>query len=198
MVAGRLACLGSSQHLKSKYGKCYQIEVSLDEKGWVEEEGNGEDQHHSSKQEEIHGAGNGTGDGASASGGDRLPLPLGSDECSAARTPMEELGVQGARLHERVVRMVGGDGTDVTLIDRHAGYMKFEVPSSRLRLAAAFDELEAARGELGVLNYSISQTTLEQVFLSFVKKQQESDRAAEEEAAEAEAEVRRRKAAEAL
>ncbi len=40
-------------------------------------------------------------------------------------------------------------------------------------LSAAFSLLEANKESLGILDYSISQCTLEQIFLDFAKEQEE-------------------------
>lgn len=48
--------------------------------------------------------------------------------------------------------------------------MTYYVPqSSELKWSTMFDHMESAKGILGIEDYTISQATLEQVFLSFTK-----------------------------
>eukprot|EP00607_Mallomonas_marina_P003029 CAMPEP_0182435118 /NCGR_PEP_ID=MMETSP1167-20130531/73830_1 /TAXON_ID=2988 /ORGANISM="Mallomonas Sp, Strain CCMP3275" /LENGTH=401 /DNA_ID=CAMNT_0024625795 /DNA_START=980 /DNA_END=2185 /DNA_ORIENTATION=- len=107
MVSGRLQCLGSSQHLKSRFGACYEIEVRCQEH----------------KVDEA------------------LSICL-------------EL-VKGAQLEER-----------------HGSFFRLKV-DGRLDLGDTFSALEAYRDSCGIVEYSVSQATLEQVFIRFAKDQEE-------------------------
>lgn len=49
-------------------------------------------------------------------------------------------------------------------------------PSDNLKWSAMFGLLETAKKSLNIEDYSISQTSLEQVFLSFTKYQREETR----------------------
>jgi ABC-type multidrug transport system ATPase subunit len=127
MVDGRLACIGSSQHLKSTYGAGYQVELRLGE--------------------------------ASPEGQAKLREFVGS-LCPA-----------GAALE------AGGDNDDeaeyigaVKVLEHHAGQLRCELPSAGLSLASVFAKIEAAKTELGVEDYAVSQTSLEQVFLQFANR----------------------------
>eukprot|EP00455_Lapot_gusevi_P052020 TRINITY_DN7870_c0_g5_i1.p1 TRINITY_DN7870_c0_g5~~TRINITY_DN7870_c0_g5_i1.p1 ORF type:complete len:341 (+),score=73.75 TRINITY_DN7870_c0_g5_i1:73-1023(+) len=108
MVSGRLAVLGTPQHLKSKYGTGYFMEVKTTE-----------------------------------------------ENVSAVREFIERVLV-GAQLEEL-----------------HGGRLKYRIPQRGLSLSAIFSELEQNKAELHIEDYSISQSTLEQIFLSIAKKQQE-------------------------
>ena len=54
----------------------------------------------------------------------------------------------------------------------HGGYVRLKV-SKDVDLAAAFSALEDNKAALQILDYNISQCTLEQVFLKFAKDQEE-------------------------
>ena len=49
------------------------------------------------------------------------------------------------------------------LFDRHGSKLYFAIPKQRLALSAMFDTIEQAKARLGILEYSLSQTSLEQV-----------------------------------
>ena len=101
MSMGRLQCLGGQQHLKSKYGGGYTVEVSCDE---------------------AHA------------------------EIVRAQFP----------------RLFPGS----VLAEFHTGKFKYELPPDAASLAEIFETMEAHKGQLGVLNYSASQPSLESIFLS--------------------------------
>jgi ATP-binding cassette subfamily A (ABC1) protein 3 len=48
---------------------------------------------------------------------------------------------------------------------------KYDVPSADIRLGALFHMLEKNRRDVDIVDYSVSQTTLEQVFISLSKHQ---------------------------
>jgi len=104
MTAGRLQCLGGQQHLKSKYGGGYTLELRVD------------------------------------------------DERASA-------------IGDEVCRLFPG----ATLEAAHAGKLKFELPTDGLSLAAVFERMEACKAQLGVLDYSASQPSLESIFLAIAQ-----------------------------
>ena len=107
MVSGRLQCIGSAQHLKSRFGLGYQVEIRTS--------------------------------------------PERVNDCIA---------LCEAQMLAAVVEEV------------HGGYVRLKV-SKDVDLAAAFSALEDNKAALQILDYNISQCTLEQVFLKFAKDQEE-------------------------
>jgi ATP-binding cassette subfamily A (ABC1) protein 1 len=55
----------------------------------------------------------------------------------------------------------------------HGGYVRLRVAQRGVDLAEAFSALEQYKAEYSIYDYSISQCTLEQVFLQFAKNQEE-------------------------
>ena len=55
--------------------------------------------------------------------------------------------------------------------EEHFGMVQFELDKSEVSLPSMFDALEKIKNELNVVDYSIAQTTLEQVFISFAEEQ---------------------------
>ena len=110
MVNGRLACLGTSQHLKSKYGQGYLMEVKT-------------------------------------------------------RNLDKEVDV-----HEFVTSLSPG----AVLDESHSGQMKYQLPEG-MQLSRLFRAIEGKKAELEIEDYSVSQTTLEQVFLTFARRQLASE-----------------------
>jgi len=111
MVNGQLQCLGSPQHLKSKFGDGYTLIAKVID--------------------------------------DNI-----------------------APLREHVEQNFPGSA----LKDSHHGLVQYHIPRSpSVSLSALFSTMEEVRGRLSVEDYSISQTTLEQVFISFASSQQPPD-----------------------
>jgi len=110
MVNGRLKCLGSSQHLKSKFGDGYTVIAKV----------------------------------ASGQSGNVIEL----------------------------CRHIESTFPGSLLKDVHYGLVHYHVPKSpAVSLAGLFSSLELVRERLSIDDYSVSQTTLEQVFLNFARAQ---------------------------
>jgi energy-coupling factor transporter ATP-binding protein EcfA2 len=107
MVSGRLQCIGSAQHLKSRFGMGYQVEIRT--------------------------------------------VPARVADCIA---------------------LCEGTMSPLTVEEVHGGFVRLRV-SNAVDLATAFSALESHKTELEIVDYSISQCTLEQVFLKFAKDQDE-------------------------
>jgi ABC-type multidrug transport system ATPase subunit len=59
------------------------------------------------------------------------------------------------------------------LEEEHGGQLKYKLPRAGLTLSSLFAAVEAQRAALGIRDYSVSQPTLEQVFLSMARQQEE-------------------------
>ncbi|KAL8582197.1 hypothetical protein ACOMHN_004116 [Nucella lapillus] len=57
------------------------------------------------------------------------------------------------------------------LREQHHNMLQYQLPSQRLSLAQVFATMEEAKGRFNVEDYSVSQTTLDQVFINFAKMQ---------------------------
>jgi len=107
MVSGRMKCLGSPQHLKSRFGMGYQIEI----------------------------------------------------RCLAARA-------------QDCISLCKSIFPSSTIDEVHGGFIRLKV-NNDIDLAYAFQALEESKAPYSIYDYSISQCTLEQVFIQFAKDQEE-------------------------
>lgn len=110
MVQGQFKCLGSPQHLKSKFGSGYSLRAKIRSDG---------------QQEAL----------------------------------------------EEFKAFVGLTFPGSVLEDEHQGMVHYHLPGDDLSWAKVFGVLEKAKEKYGVDDYSVSQTSLEQVFLSFAHLQ---------------------------
>ena len=81
------------------------------------------------------------------------------------------LELQGATATaEKLTALVHTSFPSAKVLEAHGGYQSFEVARG-FDMAKVFRELERAKAELGLENYTLSQTSLEQVFLNIAEKQ---------------------------
>ncbi|XP_037078455.1 phospholipid-transporting ATPase ABCA1-like [Pollicipes pollicipes] len=115
MVRGSLRCLGSTQHLKNKYGGGYVLEMKLVS-------------------------------GPAADVADRL---------------------------EKVQRLVSELFASAVVEENYGERLRYSIPQEDVDcLSRGFGALQDAKARLGLEEYSLSQTTLEQVFLRFAREQE--------------------------
>lgn len=112
MVNGDFKCLGSPQHLKSKFGQGYTLVVKM---------------------------------------------AMVDDGSLAPTQPLEQL----------IFSKFPGSQK----FDDHQGYVHFQVPDATIPLSQVFAAMELAKSDLHVEDYSVHQTTLEQIFLTFTRAQ---------------------------
>ncbi|XP_068599288.1 phospholipid-transporting ATPase ABCA1 [Brachionichthys hirsutus] len=63
----------------------------------------------------------------------------------------------------------------IELKERHQNVLQYQLPSRACCLARVFDVLSNNYEELGIIDFSVSQTTLDQVFVNFAKEQTDED-----------------------
>jgi hypothetical protein len=150
MVSGHLQCIGSSQHLKSRFGAGYQLDVSF------------ASQTH--KQQFLQFC-------------SLLPLP--APEEPSDLSPTEDTKQQQAGLEEKESSEFPLRG--LVIEEEHPRYLRCKL-LNEIDLAEAFTCLErlkrggdgAGGGSGGMISdYSLSQATLEQIFINFAKHQEE-------------------------
>ena len=105
--------------------------------------------------------------------------------CFGSPQHLKNKFAQGYTLSVRLVRDNDGNAMDsgpvrnflfgefpgTEVFEDQQGYLDFQIPSPNLSLAKLFREMERKKSEFGVEDYSVHQTSLEQVFLSFTRKQ---------------------------
>lgn len=61
--------------------------------------------------------------------------------------------------------------------EEHQGRLAYYIPITDTKWSSMFDVMETGKTALAIESYSLSQTSLEQVFLTFTKYQREEARA---------------------
>ncbi|KAH9370326.1 hypothetical protein HPB48_006756 [Haemaphysalis longicornis] len=62
----------------------------------------------------------------------------------------------------------------IVLLAHHYNIVEFSLPSKQTSLSSVFKFLETNATELGILDFSVSQTTLDQVFVNFARQQSDA------------------------
>ncbi|XP_040358150.1 phospholipid-transporting ATPase ABCA3-like [Ixodes scapularis] len=156
MVNGRFCCLGSPQHLKNKFGSGYSIMIKVS--------------------------------GARMSCTSATSMSSLSSEESIGT---EVLGIKaymevGTSL--RKMRFILADFTswiptflalwarlpNIDLIGVHDGLLEYHLPATSMTWAEIFDIMDQVKSVFNVVDYSVAQLTLEQVFLHFAMLQRET------------------------
>ncbi|XP_059161433.1 phospholipid-transporting ATPase ABCA1-like [Physella acuta] len=76
---------------------------------------------------------------------------------------------------EPVVEYIQRFAADTTVFDDHLGYIHLQVSDTNIEVADVFQIMEDCKKNLNVEDYSVHETTLEQIFLTFAKLQKLED-----------------------
>lgn len=188
MAHGRLKCLGSSQHLKTKFGRGYQLEVKVGIPDKNDVDCNNHlltmGRHKGLKdtlisvepeevffnlQEACAAVQVLTGDNylsecisnRKAGGG-----VVHRDATSSSGVSLAQLS-RFATVHLRMRsldRFIAATYPTAVLRERQDTKVRYEIDSSGLSIAHLFEAIEANKDKLKVAEYSASQTTLEDIF----------------------------------
>lgn len=165
MVSGRMQCLGSVQHLKSKFGGGYLVEVRCD-KEKVEE------CLSFCFNEALKGEASEVG---RVEIGDEMVMKVQGKE-ETKEVVGEGIEMTEVRKDDNEESKEASDARvnefSIALEERHGGYFRLRA-SKGLDLAKAFDEFEKKKEELHIYDYNVSQFSLEQVFINLAKFQEE-------------------------
>ncbi|XP_024150087.1 ATP-binding cassette sub-family A member 2 isoform X2 [Oryzias melastigma] len=75
---------------------------------------------------------------------------------------------------KEVVRFFNRNFPEAVLKERHHTKVQYQLKSERISLAQVFSKMEQVMEVLGIEDYSVSQTTLDNVFVNFAKKQSDN------------------------
>jgi len=199
MVSGRLRCLGSSQHLKNKFGRGYQLDVTLSLNPAVGPAEVNTPPAQVPPPQPVSTAGtegqvlvsvstnadltSAVSTDAKASipspapGGPLLVSVAPAGTSAAAWVSTMSAEQQAAMLKETVGRFqafVASAFPGAQLLEQDDAHrLKFRLPQGSQSLGEIFTLIETNRRTLRIEEYSVSQTSLEQIFLQFAKMNKE-------------------------
>lgn len=191
MANGKLRCLGSAQHLKTKFGKGYQLELKVDVTGK-------EDADYQSHRQTLARAKGAAGEDAEAAGEDLAEVFFTLTEAQSAlhqitgddylSSMLVETNPMGYGVYKDASSATGVSLSVLTsfvtnelrmkelhsfimaaypsgiLRERQDMKARFEVSSDDVSIAKIFASIEENKAKLRLSDYGVSQTSLEQVF----------------------------------
>ncbi|CAH2093421.1 unnamed protein product [Euphydryas editha] len=189
MVKGGLRCIGSTQHLKNLYGAGYTLEMKI---GQQNQKNTMVESDMSLSPSPLRSANNspslgeadeGSGGGSQTVEGDVEGEGEGEAVDVSIHTPLVG-NTPSVRLHHQRTESGGGASAEAAIAlvaqlfpaavleESFAERLVFSVPQSSVSsLASCFQQIEDAKEKLNIVEYSFSQTTLEQVFLKFAQSE---------------------------
>jgi len=209
MVSGRLKCLGSTQHIKNRFGKAYMAEIRLadvpDDKLFGTAQslmGVGADtlDSHTVSRAEIHrlcqtsGRADRIQELQPGKAGWQINSALLAAEFAAPPATRAAAGIPAKKFMawwcdmdqcEAMLQYIcneafpsqnavpGSDGM-TRVVERHGSMFRLKIPFQRdTTLGQMFSTLEGCKERLNMEEYSLSQTSLEQIFNQFAADQEE-------------------------
>ncbi|XP_045490404.1 cholesterol transporter ABCA5 isoform X1 [Pieris rapae] len=188
MVKGGLRCVGSTQHLKNLYGAGYTLEMKIGHPNHKQTMMESDismspsplrSGDNSPSLEEADEGGSGGGSVTAEAEAEVEPEAVDVN----IHTPLVS-NAPPARLHHQRTESSGGAGLEMAIAlvvqlfpaavleESFAERLVFSVPQRSVSsLAACFQQIEEAKERLNIVEYSFSQTTLEQVFLKFAQSE---------------------------
>jgi ABC-type multidrug transport system ATPase subunit len=88
---------------------------------------------------------------------------------------VEELRARSEASKEHLLGFLQQMSSQVKVLEYHSGHMRCQLPAHGLPLSTVFGQLESNKQRLGLVDYALSQTSLEQVFLDFAKLQEDEE-----------------------
>ncbi|KAJ0173327.1 hypothetical protein K1T71_011503 [Dendrolimus kikuchii] len=180
MVKGSLRCIGSTQHLKNLYGAGYTLEMKIGQnyqKATILESEMSispsplRSLENSPSLEEGDEEAEAEGEAEAVDASIHTPLVAGTPPHPRHQHHRNESSGGGA-CAEAAIALVGQLFPSAVLEENFAERLVFSVPQSAVSsLASCFQQIEDAKEKLNIVEYSFSQTTLEQVFLKFAQSE---------------------------
>jgi len=137
MVNGKFKCIGSIQHLKSRFGQGYTVMLKI-----------------------------------------QSGYNITNTEGVVAYTNLAHAthaADNNIRPVDRVKQFMQSSFTGAYLVEEHQAFLQYQIIQQDLKLSKLFGVLEENQESLGIIDYSVSQTSLEQVFINFAKSQNTDD-----------------------
>ena len=147
MINGQLACLGKNQYLKQKFGKGYQLDIKFDQKKIKIVDKIMEVLDEENKDDE------------------KKDIEL--DDLNENKNNGDET----INITTKELETIFGGQEYVTLMENYTHHARYQVGTDDMSIADVFEHMETIKTKCDILNYAVSQISLEQIFLGFAKEQ---------------------------
>ena len=161
MVNGRICCIGSPQHLKNKFGKGYTILLKVSNTNGVDGLANRQISRQFSRQ-------------ISTQSQNKRKRSLESEKISKLVYKRQTSEMVMAQNMGDVKEFMSSAFPGCQLKSEHCNLLQYSITDDKLSWSQIFGRIERAKDRMNVEDYSVGQTTLEQIFLGFARKQREA------------------------
>lgn len=172
MVNGSFKCLGSTQHLKNKYGAGFTLQAKV-RLGAPPQPAAVAASHSSLHASLRRSNSRDTKSQSKPSGSEPVMVSEATDAVASlgSNTSTTFNPFDTAPLHTFVKEAFSG----AILLEEHQGAVTYQLPSAGVTWSTVFRQLENNKQRLGIVDYSVSQTTLDQVFINFAREQEDGE-----------------------
>jgi len=179
MANGKLRCIGSAQHLKSRFGLGYQVEMRV--QAAVSSDADFKQtekvlKEHAEDEKETFDLG--TAKLAlfklteneflseKLSEKDEIGYMVYKDATAATGVSLDDLAIFATNelRMAKLAKFIQENYADSILRERQDSKCRYEVSSKKVSIADIFSKIEEQKGNLMLIDYGVSQTSLEQVF----------------------------------
>jgi len=192
MAGGKVKCIGSAQHLKSRFGKGFQVEVKVDEPKEDDSDlknvvgilltslsrtlTSSDPEGDLRRVEVFFNLDEAKAAAIKVSGDEYLSNMISEQDPSGYVIYKHASSATGVELNElaafcttelrmrNVKTFFHSNYPSSVLRETQDTRMRFEVPSEKVKISSLFAHIEDNKARLKLQDYGISQTTLEQVF----------------------------------
>ena len=154
MVNGKICCIGSPQHLKNKFGKGYTVVIKVSNNSTT----NGLVSRQISKLSRMSSETKSRRSFES----ERIVLKRRTSQLAVSKNVAE------------VKEFMSSSFPGCQLKSEHCNLLQYSITDEELAWSQIFGRIEEAKERLHIEDYSVGQTSLEQIFLTFARKQRES------------------------
>lgn len=182
MVKGNFKCIGTPQHIKTKYGEGFEIEVKL-------QPFTREQVQHAMRRFKVEGPTVAKQDLDAVLGllevqpEDRLEIsPSGTGNFIhfelEAKGRIEAYTVaefaEICKVHRKIIASLGAEVGEVEVLERIQTFIRLNVRNNA-RVSQLFDFFERRRTELAIQQYTIKQASVEQIFNRFAENNEATE-----------------------
>ena len=160
MVNGKICCIGSPQHLKNKFGKGYTVQIKVSTTESRERTTSNGLVRQVSRQFSNHSQ--------------KRRSSLDSNKVSQFVYQRQASEMITAQNTTDVKEFMSSAFPGCQLKAVHNNLLEYSINDDSLTWSQIFGRIERAKNRVNIEDYSIGQTTLEQIFLTFARKQRES------------------------
>ncbi|ALC47643.1 maker247 [Drosophila busckii] len=171
MVNGQFKCIGPTQHLKNKFSKGFSLRLKMDPDADQQSSKTDSSMENDSEQE----AQRSSKQSERRKSRDARRKSKAANEAPETETRQEDKAKEPQKQTDndvdKVKEFVSKEFPNAQLQEEYKGILTYYIPLSGMKWSNIFGIIQKNQRKLKIADYSISQTSLEDIFLEFAKSQ---------------------------